>query len=318
MRSRTCTIPAMILQFCWQSLALARMEIQLQRRCRLGVMRQVEPQRLVRSLALKAVWIPTTCVYSFTDFLYHEAKVEFQKFEGDASLTRADFFFGDDHTFNDTYFAQLTALAYNGGLKTDVINSYSYNQTVLAQHQFNRYQNSLATNPNFFFGPKAILLYGAASFLYELFPSHGPAGAPAFIDIGAFYGTTNPDAEGVVTFNNTEHVPTGGPGWFSRTDPYNISALVVQVLDLYTAHPVLFGGNVGVGNFDALSFGAITDGQLSLNAQDVLCLFYQLATDEVPDSLSSVLELPSELLSFATSKLNPIFENSGCTLATPL
>ncbi|KAF6217672.1 hypothetical protein HO133_006774 [Letharia lupina] len=243
------------------------------------------------------------------------------KFEGDASLTRADFFFGDDHTFNETYFAELTALAYKGGDKTDVINSYSFNQTVVAQHQFNRYQNSKATNPNFFFGPKAILLYGAASFLYELFPSHGPDGAPAFLDLGSFYGTTNPNANGNVVFNNTEHVPinpTGGPGWFSRTNPYNISALVLQVVDLYTAHPVLFGGNVGVGNFDALNFGAISNGQLSLNPQDVLCLLYQLATDDVPDSLSSLLTLPSEILNFTTSKLNPIFANSGCTLASPL
>lgn len=216
----------------------------------------------------------------------------------------------------------MTALAYNGGTKTDIINSYSYNQTVLAQHQFNRYQNSKATNPNFFFGPKAIILYGAASFLYELFPSHGPDGAPAFIDIGAFYGTTNPDANGNIEFNNTEHIPinpTGGPGWFSRTNAYNLSALVLQVVDLYTAHPVLFGGNVGVGNFDALSFGsAISNGQLSLNPQDVLCLLYQLITDNVPDSLSSVLTPPSEVLSFATAKLNPVFSNSGCTLASPL
>lgn len=112
--------------------------------------------------------------------------------------------------------------------------------------------------------------------------------------------------------------PTGGPGWFSRTDPYNISALVVQVIDLYTAHPVLFGGNVGVGNFDALDFGAISNGMLSLEPQDVLCLLYQLATDDVPDSLSSVLTLPSEVLSFATSKINPVFANSGCTLVSPL
>lgn len=215
----------------------------------------------------------------------------------------------------------MTALAYNGGDRTDIINSYSYNQTVLAQHQFNRYQNSKATNPNFFFGPKAILLYGAASFVYELFPSHGPAGAPAFIDIGAFYGTSNPDVNDNVVFANTEHVPinpTGGPGWFSRTDAYNISALVLQVVDLYTAHPVLFGGNVGVGSFDALNFGTISNGKLSLNPQDILCLLYQLATDDVPDSLSSVLTIPSEVLGFVTAKLNPIFANSGCTLASPL
>ncbi|KAL9064901.1 MAG: hypothetical protein Q9161_008575 [Pseudevernia consocians] len=239
----------------------------------------------------------------------------------DASLTRADFFFGDDHTFNDTYFAQLTALAYNGGPKTDVFNSYSYNQSVVAQHQFNRYQNSKATNPNFFFGPKAVILYGAASFLYELFPSHGPDGPAGFIDIGAFYGATNPDANGNVVFNNTEHIPinpTGGAGWFARTDAYNLTALVVQVIDLYTAHPVLFGGNVGDGNFDALSWGsAISNGKLSLDEQDLLCLLYQLATDNTPTSLSSVLTLPSEVLNYILAKINPIFANSGCTLVSP-
>ena len=193
----------------------------------------------------------------------------------------------------------------------------------MAQHQFNRYQNSKATNPNFFFGPKSILLYGAASFLYELFPSHGPDASPIFLDTGSFYGTTNPDVKGNVKFNNTEHIPINpdplGLGWFSRTRPYNISDIVVQIVDLYTLHPVLFGGNVGVGNFDALNFGsAISKGKLSLKLQDILCLLYQLATDEVPDSLNSVLKLPSELLSFATSKLNPIFANSGCTLASPL
>lgn len=214
----------------------------------------------------------------------------------------------------------MTALAYNGGDKTDVINSYSYNQSVLAQHQFNRYQDSKAKNPNFYFGPKAILLYGAASFVYQLFPSHGPAGAPAFIDIGAFYGTTNPDANGNVVFNNTEHVPinpTGGPGWFSRTDAYNISALLLQFVDLYTAHPVLFGGNDGDGNFDALNFSTIVNGKPSLDPQDLLCLLYQLATDNVPDSLSGTLTLPSEVLSFILGKLNPVFANSGCTLVSP-
>ena len=210
----------------------------------------------------------------------------------------------------------MSALAFTGGDKTSLVN-YNFGSTVMAQHQFNRYQQSVATNPNFYFGPKAVLLYGAASFLYELFPSHGPDGAPSLLDMGAFYGTTNPDSNGNVVFNNTEHVPinpTGGPGWFARTDPYNITAVVTQILALYTAHPVLFGGNVGVGNFDSLSFGSISNGALSTKPADLLCLLYQLATDNVPDSLNSVLTLPTELLSFATSKLNPIFQNSGCPL----
>ena len=237
-------------------------------------------------------------------------------------MTRADFFFGDNHSFNTTYFQQLTNLAYTGGAKTNISN-YSFNQKVVAQHQFNRYQNSKATNPNFFFGPKAILLYGAASFLYELFPSHGPDGPPNFIGIGDFYGSTLPDVNGIVKFANTEQIPVNpnpkGLGWFSRTKPYTIPDLLLQVVALYGAHPVLFGGNVGVGNFDALNFGsAISNGTLSLDTQDLLCLLYQLVTDDVPDSLSSVLELPNALLNFITSNLNPIFEDSGCTLISPL
>ena len=216
----------------------------------------------------------------------------------------------------------MTNLAYKGGPKTDIVNSYSYNQSVVAQHQFNRYQESKATNPNFFFGPKSILLYGAASFLYELFPSHGPEGSPSFINTGSFYGTTNPDVNGIVKFNNTEHIPANPDPtaiqWFSRTDPYTIPDIVVQILGLYGADPVLFGGNVGVGNFDALNFGsAISNGKLSLDTQDILCLLYQLATDDVPDSLTSVLTMPSAVLSFATSKLNTVFASSGCTLASP-
>ena len=216
----------------------------------------------------------------------------------------------------------MTDLAYKGGPKNDVVNSYSYNQSVIAQHQFNRYQESKATNPNFFFGPKQAILYGAASFVYELFPSHGDAGPPSFINVGSFYGATNPDVNGIINFNNTEHIPVNpdpaGVQWFSRTDPYTIPDTVTQILALYTAHPVLFGGNVGVGNFDALSFGsAITNGKLSLNPQDILCLFYQLSTENVPDSLNSVLTLPSEVLNWTTSKLNPVFANSGCTLESP-
>lgn len=216
----------------------------------------------------------------------------------------------------------MSSLAYGGGDKTNFFTSYSFNQSVLAQHQYNRYQDSKASNPNFFFSPKAILLYGAASFLYELFPSHGIDGSPSMFDQLSFYGTTLPDVDGKVQFNNTEHIPinpvAGGPGWFSRTKPYTIADLVVQVIALFGQHPVLFGGNVGVNNFNALKFGAISEGKLSPKPQDVLCLLYQLATDDVPDSLSSVLKVPSALLSFATSKLNPVFAKSGCTLASPL
>ena len=74
-----------------------------------------------------------------------------------------------------------------------------------------------------------------------------------------------------------------------------------------------------MGNFDALNFGqSISNGKLTTDPAALLCLLYQLATDNVPDSLSGVLDLPSSVLSFITGKLNPIFANSGCTLVNAL
>lgn len=43
----------------------------------------------------------------------------------------------------------------------------------LALYRELRYNQSKADNGNFFFGPGSLLLYGAASFLYELMPTAG-------------------------------------------------------------------------------------------------------------------------------------------------
>jgi hypothetical protein len=44
-------------------------------------------------------------------------------------------------------------------------------------------------NPNFFYSPLALLEYGAASFLYELFPSvpSGATGEPNYGNISSFF-----------------------------------------------------------------------------------------------------------------------------------
>ena len=73
------------------------------------------------------------------------------KFESDTSLTRNDFFLGngDNFSFNGTLF----------GMMTDACNS-NYNQENLAAYRLQRYQQSEAENPEFYFGPLALLLYG--------------------------------------------------------------------------------------------------------------------------------------------------------------
>ena len=181
----------------------------------------------------------------------------------------------------------------------------------LALYRYQRYQQSKAENGNFYFGPTSLLLFGAASFLYELFPSLGPAGSPDLPTMESFFGAA-PAAGGGYVFNHAERIPST---WYNRVAPYSLVEASVEILAQYLAYPVLFGGNVGPGNFDALSFGSIVDGNLtSLDTDTILCLIYQVATEKVPSSLSGPLGLPLQVVQWAAGNLNPLFENYGCPL----
>ncbi|KAL8667581.1 MAG: hypothetical protein Q9202_000436 [Teloschistes flavicans] len=201
------------------------------------------------------------------------------KFESDTSLTRNDYFLasGDDYTFNSTLFASMSTTCAN-----------NFNRDGLALYRYQRYQSSLANNPNFYFGPKALLLYGAATFLYELFPSFGPEGTPDLATISSFFGAES-DGNGGFRFNNREMIPAD---WYNRRLPYNIPDTAAEILALYLKYPVLFGGNAGKGNFDALGSysGDFRGGDFTGAAKDVTCLLYQFATDDVPSSLAGVLD----------------------------
>ena len=229
------------------------------------------------------------------------------KFEGDTSLTRNDFFpsNGDNYMFNGTLFEAMRQTSNN-----------VFDRTAMSKYRYQRYQQSIKENANFYFGPKSLLLYGAASFLYELFPSYGPAGTADLATISSFFGAVS-TGQGTWAHQG-DRIP---PNWFSRVAPYTIPDVGNEIIAQYLAFPVLFGGNLGsTNNFDGLNttFSIIKDGKLpsSTTAADITCLLYQLATENVPSSLSTVLELPLEVLEFTISKLNPIFKNYGCPLRT--
>ncbi|RXW14784.1 heme-thiolate peroxidase [Candolleomyces aberdarensis] len=63
-------------------------------------------------------------------------------FEGDASLTRGDASFGDNHNFNQTLFNKFTDFSnrYGGGF---------YDITVAGELRYSLIQDSISTNPNF-------------------------------------------------------------------------------------------------------------------------------------------------------------------------
>lgn len=210
------------------------------------------------------------------------------KFEGDTSLTRNDFFTGngDNYSFNRTLFDKMSATT--GGLH-DLNN--------LAQYRLERYDESLFENPNFYFGPLSLLLYGAASFLYELFPS-----GPNYI----------PDQATMDSFFIEERLPAN---WINRVEPYSNRLVVEQILAMYLLRPVAFGGNVGDGTFAPLNWrGLIVNGTLGNDIQPaaVSCLLYQLATQSVPSTLNGLVTPTVEAISFFLTRVAPEFANLGC------
>lgn len=221
------------------------------------------------------------------------------KFEADTSLTRNDYFLanGDNYNFNGTLFGEMTKTT--GGL---------YNRDNLALYRYNRYQESLKTNSNFYFGPLSLLLFGAASFLYELMPNGNHNYVPDVETISSFFGTSQ-DANGNWVFNNNEKIPAN---WTNRVAPYTNQLVTEEILAMYLEHPVLFGGATGPNGFDALPVWGtdITNGTLA--PANTECLLYQLATQSVPSYLNGVITPTVDAISFFQSKLGSQYANLGC------
>ncbi|EME40707.1 hypothetical protein DOTSEDRAFT_74297 [Dothistroma septosporum NZE10] len=227
------------------------------------------------------------------------------KFEADSSLTRNDYFThgGDNYKFNGTLFGMMTQTT--GG---------NYDLQGLAQYRYERYHQSQVENPNFYFGPFSLLLFGAASFLYELMPS-GPNYTPDEATISSFFGAEKNSTDGTYSFNGMEKIPAN---WTNRVAPYDLNAVGSQIFAMYLLKPVPFGGNTADGTFDVINFGAIKNGTIpsSASPKDISCLMYQLLTERVPSYLNGVVTPTVDALSLVATKLSGTdFANLGCPQA---
>ena len=224
-------------------------------------------------------------------------------FEGDTSLTRNDFFLanGDDFSFNGTLFAMMQDTCKG-----------NFNRENLALYRKQRYDQSRRDNPNFTYDIKSLLLYGAASFLYELFPNLGPEGNPDLPTISSFFGAVA-DGNGGYS-HKPEQIPDD---WHSRVAPYTLLDVANEIFQQYIMYPVEFGGNAGKGNFNSIgTIGGLVNGKLpdDATAADVECLLYQLATSNIPSPIAGIPVLGAAALDYLLTKINPVFQNTGCPL----
>lgn len=232
-------------------------------------------------------------------------------FEADTSLTRDDVYLanGDNYSFNGTLFGAMKDVC-------DTTSAGEFDITCMTQYRYNRYQDSLTTNGDFYFGIKSLLLFGASAFVFRLMPSGTDPATLANTE--SFFGAT----------------PAGGPydnhaagvgemipaGWVPRPTAYTLLDVVSDILAQYTAKPVAFGGNVGVGNFNGEDFlDFTTDNKLNaMTAAEGTCLLFQLATDNVPSAVGGVVQ---NVLSAAdglwvAKQLQPYSSATGCPLVS--
>ncbi|TFK18467.1 hypothetical protein FA15DRAFT_709827 [Coprinopsis marcescibilis] len=164
-------------------------------------------------------------------------------FEGDASLTRGDEFFGNNHSFNQTLFDQFIDFSnrFGGGF---------YNISVAAELRFQRIQQSIATNPEFDLrGFRHFTAFGETAFAVNMFTDGRRTGAQA--------GQLDLNAAG--NFFRDGRFPNG----FHRANKPSAAEGVEVVI---AAHFVPPGHNFGVNNYvPDDSQGGITD----------ICAFYR-------------------------------------------
>ncbi|RXW14245.1 heme-thiolate peroxidase [Candolleomyces aberdarensis] len=146
-------------------------------------------------------------------------------FEGDAGMTRADAFFGDNHSFNQTLFDKLVELSnrYGDGF---------YNLTVAGELRSQVLQDSIATNPEFSF--KNVRYFTAYS--ESVFPVN------FFVD--GRRTEKKLDMDSARSFFKDMKFP---PDFYRSAVPIADQGLS----EIYAMHPFLPGGNVDgkVNNF---------------------------------------------------------------------
>ncbi|KIJ40725.1 hypothetical protein M422DRAFT_230090 [Sphaerobolus stellatus SS14] len=209
-------------------------------------------------------------------------------FEGDASTTRADAFFGDNHSFNETLFQELVSFSNKFG-------AGNYNLTVGGQFRFQRIQDSIATNPQFsFISPRYFTAY-AESVFPTIF----------FVDGRVANGQLNMDvARG---FFQNMSMPAG---FFRTNASAGLAAVAAGIGEVFAAHPIEPGANQG----------AINTFTLDPNSADFsdICKLY---TDFVNITVKGLYPNPTGvLLNNLNTNLNFLFQplaNDGCTQVPP-
>jgi hypothetical protein len=245
------------------------------------------------------------------------------KSEGDASITRGDFTQPTGENSNcasyTDYFRELLDLA-----RAKYPDDGRITPSVLAAHQNNRKEYSIANNPNYFSPPFAGVAFTPAAhhFAFAMMANHSvenPEGIQTPENLMSWFSYTG-DPQGDLTYKyGYERIPAP---WYKRhpTQPWTLGDIVAAVGQQVAAYPKTsaVGGNTGqVNSFAGIDVGDLTGGaytsitELSDPAK-MGCFLSENIQAEAPSFASNVFQGPvqQQALAFIAGTLLPTLVSS--------
>ena len=198
----------------------------------------------------------------------------------------------------------------------------NYNLSVILQHRINRFQQSIAENPYFFYGPFTGLQVSQAAhtFIYR-FMANKSAEAPEGIlnqeVLKSFFAITG--ESGSFVYNpGQEQIPSN---WYTRAadDEYSVLSLELDILSFAEQYPEILsiGGNTGTTNsFTGVNIEELTGGvynaQTLTQGNNLECFAFQALQQGSPDILKGLFSDITEALSMLTTQITDVIGDLGC------
>ncbi|KAF2100903.1 Cloroperoxidase [Rhizodiscina lignyota] len=237
------------------------------------------------------------------------------KYEGDGSPTRGDLYqYGNDYLVQLSQFTALYEMGQENGNSVDL--------TVLTKYRAQRFEESMANNPYFFYAPFSgvVVTPAAYSFIYRFMANKSAEHPTGLLDgetLKSFFSITG-------DYPNFKYTPGHEKfpdNWYKRNlvDYYTIPYLAEDAVTMALEHPefLSIGGNTGKTNsfvgvdLEDLTSGVFNAGNL-LKGNNAICFGLEASLQEAPDILSGLFSDISSALAKLSSAVNAATDGLGC------
>ncbi|KAF6803852.1 oxidase [Colletotrichum musicola] len=232
--------------------------------------------------------------------------------EGDSSNTRGDLYVtGDASTMVMEQFQSFYDMSSEEG---------NYDFDLFVDRMAIRFHETVATNPNFYYGPFTGMIARNAGYLFacRLFANHSaenPTGVLNKATLKSFFAVSGED--GNLTYNKGwERIPEN---WYRTPVEYGLVPLNQDLVALIAKYPELgsIGGNMGkVNSFAGVDLSDLTGGVLNLTklleGNNLLCFVFEILETATPNSLSTIFSIVDVPLRLVTDTVGAAILNLAC------